>query len=223
MPEIFISLLVILWLYAPRWFFKPLESDSSTWEREGEMRGIADHHGQRLSRHIYTDHKNIMRRSLFLWRLWLGRITILAGMCGWARFFLRAEKGSSTDTFLVVVGILFVASTSWILLRLLCFDAFAKDVSAWMKCVWLREDDGLPSVLHEKLRALQELEGEKGREQTEQRWELLTSAWREKIEALQQRQGLMEEWLPGLEMLAGGALTVTWLGLPIVQFIDFVG
>lgn len=221
MPGLTLCVLILLWIYSPRLFFQPMGEVVAEWEREGALRGMADHRSHQFTRSLRIDHNHITRRALFLWRLWLGRLTVLVGMCVAARLFLNGGV-TGIDLFLVLVGVSIAAAASWGLLRGLHRNLLTRDVSHWLAFAWLQEDQGLPPPLRESLRATQESEWQWGRDQAEQRWELLVSGWKEEVEARQQRQSAMEDWLPGLEMLVGMALALTWLCVPLVQYMDFI-
>lgn len=221
MTELTFVFLVFLWFYVPRRAFTPIQDRLDVWSRESVLRGVDDRRSQIFFQRLIKDGNQLIRRALFLWRLWLGRVMTLVGLCGAARFMLQRNSFSLSreDFLLVALGIGLIALFSWGLFQFLRPDLLRQDVLVWARCVWLQEDDGLPLQVKEELSSLRKREWETGSDQNEPRWHYLTTVWEEKCEALRNRQNGLEEWLPGLEMICGSLLVMTWLCTPILDMM----
>lgn len=210
MPELILIALVIMWIYAPRWFFKPVRDECEAWMRESALQGVDDRPSEIFFRHLSRDANQLVRHALMLWRLWLGRMIALIALCMGARWMLAA-RASEMDALLVLLGTLSVSCVSWAILQTLRMDNLQRDVFTWARCIWIRDDKDLPSAVAENLQRLREVEWDTGLDQTDAIRHFLETAWTEKVEALKGRQKALEEWLPGLEIVAGMVLAATWL------------
>lgn len=219
MPELLLIGLALLWIHAPRLLFSKLQDSCESWKRESALRGVDDRRGQIFFQRLIKDANQLIRRGLFLWRLWLGRMITLVALCLAARFLLPGTSSQREDFILVLLGALLVGLCTWGVFQFLRMDSLRREVLVWARYIGMGEEETLPSLVRDGLRSFQEQEWESGTDQSELRWNYLEGVWGERSEALRGRQNTIEEWLPGVEMVAGCLLAGTWLCMPVLNVV----